>query len=162
MVVHELSMFASPPGACHANKKETKNKINTQSTHNFQRRSVPNFLMFLCLTQRAKAAHRSAKTAPEALLGGSWAGLGGSWVTLGAFLGRLGPARSSRGRAQSGYVGASLDAPALEAGKATQKLLFQRFGKVLLVRVLALIFAFFLLAWHAPGQAVNIENMKNH
>ena len=39
----------------------------------------------------------AAKTAPEALLGGSWGGLGGSWAALGASLGRLGPARRSPG-----------------------------------------------------------------
>ena len=39
----------------------------------------------------------AAKTALEALLGGSWGGLGGSWVALGASLGRLGPARRSPG-----------------------------------------------------------------
>ena len=32
----------------------------------------------------------AAKIAPEALLGGSWAGLGGSWAALGASLDRLG------------------------------------------------------------------------
>ena len=74
----------------------------------------------------------AAKTALEALLGGSWGGLGGSWAALGASLGRLGPARMSpegpgrlRGRAPGGHFGAFLDGPAPEAEKATKNLTFQ-------------------------------------
>ena len=44
----------------------------------------------------------AAKTALEALLGGSWGGLGGSWAALGASLGRLGPARRSSGGSGEG------------------------------------------------------------
>ena len=80
----------------------------------------------------------AAKTALEALLGGSWGGLGGSWAALGASLGRLGPARRSpggpgrlRGRAPGGHFGAFLDGPAPEAEKATKNLLCQRFLNVL-------------------------------
>ena len=80
----------------------------------------------------------AAKTALEALLG-SWGGLGGSWAALGASLDRLGPARRSpegrgrlRGRAPGDHLG-------------------------FLIRVLALIFAFILLAWHASGEAANSE-----
>ena len=67
----------------------------------------------------------AAKTALEALLGGSWGGLGGSWAALGASLGRLGPARRSpggpgrlRGRAPGGHFGVFFDGPAQEAQKA--------------------------------------------
>ena len=73
----------------------------------------------------------AAKTALEALLGGSWGGLGGSWAALGASLGRLGPARRSpggpgrlRGRAPGGHFGAFFDGPAQEAETATKNYMF--------------------------------------
>ncbi len=73
----------------------------------------------------------AAKTALEALLGGSWGGLGGSWAALGASLGRLGPARQSpegpgrlRGRAPGGIFRALLEGAAPQTDNTTKKLFF--------------------------------------
>ena len=83
-----------------------------------------------------------------------------SWAALGAVLAALGPLlaplwavlalpggpREAPGGAPGGHFGVFFDGPAPEAEKSYPQ-----------VRVLALIFAFFLLAWHAPGQAANID-----
>ena len=108
----------------------------------------------------------AGRTAPEVLLGGSLGGLGGSWGALGASLGRLGPPRRSpggsgrlRARASGGHFGAFFGGPAPEAGKCPTLAVID--FCCFLDRVLALIFGFFLLAWHAPGGAANIDNHEN-
>ena len=81
----------------------------------------------------------AAKTALEAVLG-SWRLLGQFWRLFGQFW----PCQEPQ---------EALGAP----GEGLRKAFFQRFVERLLVRLLALSFALFLLAWHAPGQAANIE-----
>ena len=49
------------------------------------------------------------------------------------------------------------DGPAQEAETATNNYAFLLILEGFLHSVLALIFAFFLLAWHASGEAANIE-----
>ena len=83
----------------------------------------------------------AGKTAPEALLGGAWAGrkrswaalggFGGSWGALGGSLGHLDPPRRSpgglgslRGRTPGGHFGPFFSGHAEEAGKGSKVFVF--------------------------------------
>ena len=118
------------------------------------------------------------------LLGTSWAAGArwlsrplrkGSWAALGAVLAALGPVlaplwavlalpggpREAPGGSGEGLREAFLvllQMPKRQRSKKppkTDPTIFERF----LVRFLALMFALFLLAWHAPGQAANIDKL---
>ena len=111
----------------------------------------------------------AAKTALEALLGGSWGGLGGSWAALGASLGRLGPARRSpggpgrlRGRAPGGHFGAFLDGPGPDAEKAAQNFILQRFLKVCWSGFWLGCSPYFCLRGTRPAKQPTSKNNENH
>ena len=129
---------------------------------------------------RSRGLPKSAPEAPKSLPGGLWATFGGpsggpsglerfwvgSWRLLGLsrralgtfrgrswrLFGRLGPAR----RLREAILVFFFDGPAPEAEQPTTNYVFLIF-EGFLDRVLALNFAFFLLAWHASGEAANIE-----
>ena len=63
----------------------------------------------------------AAKTALEALLGGSWGGLGGSWASLGASLGLQGGPRKAPGGSEEG-LGQTILAVLMRAQRQTLKM----------------------------------------
>ena len=99
-------------------------------------------------------------SAPGRLLGRSWRSLLASlWAVLALPGGpREAPGGSGEGLQEAMLVLLWMVQRQKQKGDQTNEL-FQRFRNF--VRVLGLMFAFFLLAWYAPDNAANIEQSSN-
>ena len=78
LFVHEFSMLAAWPGACHASKKIAKFKANTLTKKNIQNRCTNKFWVAFS-TSGAGASKEAPKSFPEPFPGGSRGPPGSSW-----------------------------------------------------------------------------------